>query len=126
MDLKDLMNNLYQTDAVNAQRSEAYHKQSAQALAIISEVRSKALRCFDSEADLQVMDASIKRAKKRLQVANGKESLGMLEKVAVQVARADLLELRIERLRALGRANARAAELACAVGMNYTPSAACH
>ncbi|MBI5572521.1 MAG: TolC family protein [Desulfomonile tiedjei] len=125
LDLLDWFTNFKETSAAKANDLKTQQRMAAVALAVASEVRVSALRCLESTEELLSLEASIERAQKHLNVAKGRAKAGMLEKVAVEDAEGNLLQEQMERIHALGEANARVAELQCATGTNYGDGASC-
>ncbi len=119
VDLLDWFTNLKETSGLKARKVKAEQRMGAMALAVATEVRIATLRCMESDEELQTINASLDRAKKQLQVAKGKAKVGVLENVAVEDAQGNVLQEDIERIRSIGEANARLAELQCAMGTNY-------
>ncbi len=119
LDFLDWFTNLKETSGLKAKEVKADQRIGAMALAVATEVRIATLRCMESDEELQTINASLDRARKQLQIAKGKAKVGVLENVAVEDAKGNVLQEDIERLRSVGEANARLAELQCAVGTNY-------
>jgi outer membrane protein TolC len=126
MDLLDWLANTKEAGGLKAKAIKTEQRMGAAALAISSEVRMAALRCFEAQEELQNINASIERANKQLRIARGKANVGVLENVAVEDAQGNVLQDEIDRIRAIGEANARLCELNCAMGTNYTEGLPCH
>jgi len=94
------------------------------AIGIESQVRSAAASYFRSLEDLRYSDASLRSAERLLKSLRAKALSNDVTKLAVLEAEADKLEDEIDRLRALGEANAALAELHTAMGTNYQEAAA--
>jgi outer membrane protein TolC len=125
LDLLDWLTNYREAGGVKARTVKAEQRMGAVALAISSEVRISALRCLESQEELQTINATIERATKHLRVARGKAKVGVLETVAVDDAQGNLIQEEIDQIRAVGEANARQCELSCAMGTNYTEGLGC-
>jgi outer membrane protein TolC len=119
LDLLDWVSNLRETTGLQARRVKAEQRMGAMALAVASEVRIATLRCMESDEELQTINSSLDRSRKQLQLAKGKAKVGVLENVAVEDAQGNVLQEDLERIRSTGEANARLAELQCAMGTNY-------
>jgi len=94
------------------------------AIGIESQVRSAAASYFRSLQDLRYSDASLRSTERLLKALRAKALSNDVTKLAVLEAEADKLEEEIDRLRALGEANAALAELHTAMGTNYQEPAA--
>jgi outer membrane protein TolC len=69
---------------------------------------------------------SLLNARQFLQMAVRKEGAGDLNRLAVEEARANMLEKKIEESRSLGEANAALAELYAAMATNYQEPLPCN
>ncbi len=86
---------------------------------VISQVRFSALRYFDAQAMVASATESLNTVREFLQMAIRKEGAGDLNKLAVEEARANVLEKTIEMSRSLGEANATLVELQSNMATNY-------
>jgi len=118
-DLLDLWANLDETRAAKLKSDGTDKTFDSVASQVISQVRFSALRYFDSQALVASATESLSSAREFLQMAIRKEGAGDLNKLAVEEARANVLEKTIEMARSLGEANATLVELQSTMATNY-------
>jgi outer membrane protein TolC len=124
-DLLDLWANLDESSAAKLKSDETDKSFDGVASQVISQVRFSALRYFDAQAMVASSTESLSSAREFLQMAVRKEGAGDLNKLAVEDARANVLEKTIEVSRSLGEANATLAELYSNMATNYNEPLPC-
>jgi outer membrane protein TolC len=124
-DLLDLWANL--DEACGAKLKSAGLDKSFDSVAsqVISEVRFAALKYFDAQAMIASASESLSDAREFLQMAVRREGAGDLNRLAVEEARANLLDKTIEMSRALGEGNATLTELHATMATNYQEPLPC-
>jgi len=119
-DLGEWLANLDESKAAQIKAGKTQREMGAVALGIMSQVRVAAIKYLDGLDELDSAESSVTSFGKILRSAKTRQSMDDLEKIAVEEANADVLEAKINRLRALGEANAELAALQSAMGTNYT------
>jgi outer membrane protein TolC len=118
-DLLDLWANRDETCAARLKSDGTDKTFDSVASQVISQVRFSALRYFDAQAMVASATESLDSVREFLQMAIRKEGAGDLNKLAVEEARANVLEKTIEMSRSLGEANATLVELQSNMATNY-------
>lgn len=118
-DLVDWMSNHFENRATNAAAGKTAQEMGAIALGISSQVRRAASNYYFSEERLRDTDRSLKRTRREFAITEQRVLHEDVRKAAVREARANVLEDRIDRLDALGRAHSALAELFSQTGTNY-------
>ncbi len=124
-DLLDLWANMDETYAARLKSDGTDKTFDSVASRVISEVRFSALRYFDAQAMVASATDSLKGARELLQMAISKEGAGDLNQLAVDEAKASVLERTIEMSRSLGEANATLVELQSNMATNYNEPLPC-
>ncbi len=91
----------------------------AVALGITSEVRTHALRYYNAMDELRAANASLASARKVLRVQRDRTQRDGQDRLALEEAEGDVLQEKIERIRAMGESQGQLAELHSAMGTNY-------
>lgn len=125
-DLLDLWANLDEARAARLRSAGLDKSFDSVASQVIADVRFAALKYFDSQAIVGSASESLLNARQFLQMAVRKEGAGDLNRLAVEEARANMLEKKIEESRSLGEANAALAELYAAMATNYQEPLPCN
>ena len=121
-DLIEWLANVDESKATRFKAQKTEKEISAIALGITAQVRVAALKYFDGIEELEAADTSLAGLRRVLQAVETRVSLQDAEKLMVEEARADLIEAKIMRMRALGEANANLAALQSSMGTNYHES----
>jgi len=122
-DLLDWLSNLHESRAARSTVMKTERAMGTIALGIASQVRFAALKYFNTMAGLKSAEDSLPAYRDVMRVAEEQYSKESIDKLAVEEARGDLIAEKIEVARAIGKANARLAELQAAMGTNYTEPA---
>ena len=125
VDLLDWLSGASESNAANATADKTYKELGAVALALTSQVRLAALAYNDALDELQAREASLSASRKVLEIARLRASSDDLSQLELEEAEANVLQQKIQRLRALGEANASLAELQGALGTNYNEPIPC-
>lgn len=125
VDLLDWLTGASDSNAAKSTADKTYRELGAVALALTSQVRLAALSYNDALDELQARDASLGASRKVLEVARIRASSNDLSQLELKEAEANVLQQKIQRLRALGEANAALAELQGALGTNYNEPIPC-
>lgn len=125
-DLLDWLSNSSESKAADYNVAKTSKEMGSVALGIASQVRVAALEYFDSIDELQTTSEALGTTQQVLTVAQARAERDDLDRIALREARADVLQNRIERTRALGEANASLAELQGAMGTNYNEGLPCN
>jgi outer membrane protein TolC len=118
-DLLDWLANVDEAKGARSNADKTFREMGTIALGITSQVRLAALQYFDALDELRTTQKSLGRSEKVLEVATTRASRDDLEKLALEDARANVLQGRIERTRAIGEANAALGELQGTLGTNF-------
>lgn len=118
-DLLDWLANVSESRAARFNSVKTQREMGAVALGITSQVRAAALQYFDSMDELQSVQAVLGGAREVLRVAATRTAKDDLDRLALEEAKANVLQDMLERTRSLGEANASLAELQGAMGTNY-------
>jgi len=118
-DVVDWLSNMGDSKAVKRIVAKTQKEIGSVALGISSQVRLAALKYFDSRDELSSTKTSLSSTRRLLQVAEERYSLHALDEIALDSAKADVLQERIKRIRAVGQAQATLAELFSTMGTNY-------
>jgi outer membrane protein TolC len=118
-DLVDWLSNHFENRATRAAAGKTTEEMGAIALGISSQVRRAANNYYFAEERLQNSDVSLKRTRRDFAITEQRLRQEDVRKTAVREARANVLEDRVDRLDALGRAHAALAELFSQTGTNY-------
>ncbi len=118
-DLTDWLTNLDESKAAKTNSAKAEGEVSAVALGITSQVREAALRYYRSVRELANAEASAKISGKVLETAKLRAGSDDITRLALLQAEANSLMEQIDRIQALGAANANLAELKAEMGTNY-------
>ena len=119
VDLLDWLSGATESNAAKATADKTYKELGAVALALTSQVRVAGLAYNDALDELRSRDSSLAGSRKVLDVARIRASGDDLSQLELEEAEATVLQQKIQRLRALGEANAALAELQGALGTNY-------
>jgi len=122
LDVLDWIVNRDESRAADAMVAKTHREVGAVALGITSQVRIAALKYYETLDKLRNAEDSLKSSEKILQITREKLSRDAVGELAVDDAKANLLQDRIEKIRGLGEANAALAELNAAMGANYNES----
>lgn len=104
---------------------KSYKELGAVALGITSQVRLAALVYDDSLDELETREAGLVGSEKVQEIARKRVSGDDLSQLELEEADGNLLYQRIQRIRAVGEANATLAELQSALGTNYKAPVPC-
>ncbi len=104
---------------------KTYKEMGAVALGITSQVRVAALAYDDSLDELETREAALAGSEKVQEIARKRVSSDDLSQLELEEAEGNLLYQRIQRIRAVGEANATLAELQSALGTNYKAPVPC-
>lgn len=119
LDVLDWIVNRDESRAADAMVVKTQREVGAVALGITSQVRIAGLKYFEALDKLRSAEESLKSSQKVLQITQEKLQRDAVAELAVDDAKAGLLQDRIEKIRGLGEANAALAELNAVMGMNY-------
>jgi outer membrane protein TolC len=125
-DLLDWLSTRHESKAAKSVAEKTYTELGAVALAISSQVRVAGLTYEDALDDYQTREASLVGTQKVLETARIRMSSDDLSQLELEEAEGNLLYQKLQRIRALGEANATLAELQTALGTNYPPSGSCN
>jgi outer membrane protein len=125
-DLADWLSNVVEWKAARLNSEKTHREIGAVAVGISSQVRGAALKYHVSLQDLKYSEAAAASFGRMLKTMEDRYSMRDVEKLAVEETRADLIENRITRMRALGETNAAFAELQSAMGTNYQEGVVTH
>lgn len=121
-DLTDWTANRFENKAA-ATLSEKTHKEiAAVAVGITSQVREAALKYFDAYDEFLTIESDLAGSQKVMTTAKTRAAMDDLDKLSEKEAEANVLQDQVERIRALGEANAILAELKAETGANYSES----
>ncbi|MBI5572478.1 MAG: TolC family protein [Desulfomonile tiedjei] len=118
-DLIDWVANLQELGAARTTAAKTEREMGAVALAITSQVRQSAIKFVDSLEEVRAAQASLASFGRLYDSLEKRLSVQDLDKLSVEEARGDLLEGKINRLKAMAEANAASAVLESAMGTNY-------
>jgi len=118
-DILDWIVNRDEAKAADAMVAKTSRELGAVALGITSQVRIAALKYIDAMDKLRSAEESLLSSNKVLQISEQRLARDSAGELAVEEARANVLQERIERIRSLGEANASLADLHTALGTNY-------
>ncbi|MBI4963448.1 MAG: TolC family protein [Desulfomonile tiedjei] len=121
-DLVEWLANVDESKASRIKSEKTEREMSAIALGITSQVRLAALKYFDGMDELENAESSVASLRKVLHAVEARVSMQDVERLMAEEARAELLEAKIMRIRALGEANATLAALQSSMGTNYQES----
>jgi outer membrane protein TolC len=125
-DLADWLSNVVEWKAARLNSEKTHREIGAIALGVSSQVRATALKYHAALEDLKYSEAGLHSFERMKRVVEDRYSLRDVEKLAVEETRADLIEARLTRTKALGEANATLAELQSAMGTNYQEAMPSH
>jgi len=123
-DLMKWFENRSETKAARAEAAAAHAKMGVVALGIASQVRVAALDYSDAMAKLKSAEASLESTEQVWRAMKQKTPQDEPDKIALDEARATILQGILDRNEALGEVNATLAELQGAMGTNYIEIAA--
>ncbi len=118
-DLQEVLRTLEETQAARNKHEAGDRSIDSTIGQIALDARRRAINHFDATARLRANAEALQSSQAVLAMAQNKYSLGDLDRLHVEQARADVLEKRIELFRAVGEANATLAELNRAMAVNY-------
>ena len=118
-DLVDWCSNLWESKATVEETRKTYNEIGVVALAITSEVRAAALKYYDAIDQLRSADRALASSEKLLAIMRTRASQDALKRLALLEVRGDVLGQTIEKIHAVGEAQAALAELQAAMGINY-------
>ncbi len=118
-DLVEWMSNLYESQSVRTTTAKTYNDIAAVAIGITSQARTAALAYFNAIDDLKSARDALSGSRRLLASAENRFAMKDLKELELMKARAEDIEAGIQRLRALGEANALLADLNAATGTNY-------
>jgi len=118
-DLLDWLTNSQESKAARSAADKTYKEVGAVALGITSQVRVSALTYNDALDEFQTREAALAGSQKVLQIAQIRVSGDDLSQLEFEEAEGNLLYQKLQRIRALGEANATLAELQSALGTNF-------
>lgn len=124
-DLMEWFEGLSETKAAKAQVAGTQAKMGVVALGIASQVRVAALDYSDAMAELKSVQASLDSTEHVWRVMKQKPPRDEMERIAVEEAKATILQDTLDRNKALGEVNASLAELQGATGTNYNEPRPC-
>jgi outer membrane protein TolC len=111
--------NFWENKATKWMTGKTQREIGAVALGITSEVRTNALRYYNAMDELRSSNASLASARKVLRVQRERTQRDGQDRLALEEAEGDVLQEKIERIRAMGEAQGQLAELHGAMGTNY-------
>ncbi|MGO9117433.1 MAG: TolC family protein [Desulfomonilaceae bacterium] len=120
VDLLDWLSGAAESKAARITADKTYKELGAVALALTSQVRVAGLAYNDALDELRSRESSLAGSRKVLEVAHMRASGDDLSQLELEESEATVLQQKIQRLRALGEANAALAELQGALGTNYS------
>ncbi len=120
VDLLDWLSGAAESKAAKATADKTYKELGAVALALTSQVRVAGLAYNDALDELRSRESSLAGSRKVLEVARMRAKGDDLSQLELEESEATVLQQKIQRLRALGEANAALAELQGALGTNYS------
>jgi outer membrane protein TolC len=118
-DLLDLCTNLFEKKATGFLTQKTYEEISVVALGITTQVRTAAIKYYDALDQLTSSQESAASSARLLTIQQRRALKDAQAKVAFMEAQADLLNERVDSLRATGEAQASLGELRSATGENY-------
>jgi outer membrane protein TolC len=118
-DLLDWFSNVNESKAAGFASEKTYKEVGFVALGITSQVRVAALQYLDSLDELRITQAAEQSSQNLAKVAQRRVSIDDLDRLSLEDAKANHLHNILERIRAIGEANALLAELNAATGTNY-------
>ena len=118
-DLIEWVASLHELGAAKSTAAKTEREMGAVALAITSQVRQAAVKVGDSLEEVRAQEASLASFGRLYDSLEKRLSVQDLDKISVEEARGDLLEGKINRLKALAEANAASAVLESSLGRNY-------
>jgi len=118
-DFVEWLSNIFENEAASSTSAKTHREIGAIALGITSQVRLSALRYFDSLDEFDAVEKDLAGSERVLSVAEKRSSADDLDRIALTEATANVLQDKLERLRALGEVNATLAELNSQTGTNY-------
>jgi outer membrane protein TolC len=118
-DFLDWIVNRDEAKAADAMVAKTNRELGAVALGITSQVRLAALKYIEAIDKLRAAEESLASSNKVLTISQQRLARDAAGELAVDEAKANILQEKVERLRALGEANANLAELHTALGTNY-------
>lgn len=120
VDILDFVINRDEHKAISVMVSKTQREVAAIALGITSEVRISLLKYLEAGHKLSAAQESLAGSEKLLRMVSERTDRDAGTALAVDEARAGVLQERIEEMTALGEVNAALASLQSAVGTNYT------
>jgi outer membrane protein TolC len=124
-DLLDWLSNVKESQAARHNTVKTQREMGAVALGITSQVRLAALNYYDARDELGATEQAVGSTSEVVRVAAARTAKDDLDKISLESAKADLLQDKLERLRALGEVNATLAELQGAMGTNHSEAPVC-
>lgn len=118
-DLLDWLANVNESRASSSNSTKTYQEMGAVALGIASQVRVAGVTYYGTMDQVRNFQSAERSSKEVLHVAGERVARDDLDRVALEEARADVLQDGLELTRSLGEANAVLAELQGAMGTNY-------
>lgn len=118
-DILDWLVNRDEAKAADAMVAKTNRELGAVALGITSQVRIAALKYIDAMDKLRSAEESLLSSNKVLQISEQRLVRDSASELAVEEARSNVLQDKIERIRSVGEANASLADLHMALGTNY-------
>ncbi|MFH0824108.1 MAG: TolC family protein [Pseudomonadota bacterium] len=119
-DLVDWLSNAKEYEAAGANSAKTRREVGSVAVGIASQVRTAAIQFHDAQDELQSTQSAFTSSNEVMRIAKDRQSRDDLDKLALEEARANMLQNDLERTKALGETNATLAELQGAMGINYT------
>ena len=126
VDLLDWLSNGYESAATRSTAEKTYKEMGAVALGITSQVRVAALTYRDAVEELQTREASVTGSRNVVHIAQVRTSSDDLSRLELEEAQGNLLFQKVQRIRAVGEANAALAELESVLGTNFDEPVPCH
>ena len=119
-DVLDWFSNVAESRAARFNSVKTEREMGTVALGITSQVRIGALQYYDAMDELRSAEAALRGTEEVFSIARRRSSREDLDKISVQEAEASVVLDKLERVKALGDANAELAELRAAMGVNYS------
>lgn len=118
-DLLDWLSNVDENRAARSDSSKTEREMGSVALGITQQVRVAALQFLDTVDDLESAQEALTGTQEVFRVASNRVAKNDLDRLSLLDSNANLLQIKLEKVRNSGEANATLAELQGAVGINY-------
>jgi outer membrane protein TolC len=118
-DVLDWFSNVAESRAARFNSAKTHRELGTVALGITSQVRITALQYYDTMDELRSAEAALRGTREVFSIAQRRSSKEDLDRISVQEAEANVALDKLERVKALGEANAELAELRAVMGINY-------